>query len=153
MCTHIDIYIYTYVCIYIHIYIWIALSLSLSLSLLINIYIYFMIWAREIYVDCAWMYAYTPQHMHILYFERMCWHPVWIPRQSQHITEQSGCGACMQIRSSESGDTESSQGPSDCCKYIQSDALPTELSPGWHVHHGEHAPCRRMMSQQSDSQH
>ena len=69
------------------------------------------------------------------------------------VTEQSGFGACMQIRSSESGDPESSQGQSDCCKYLQSDALPTELSPGWHVHHGEHAPCRRMMSQHGDSQH
>ena len=87
-----------------------ALSLSLSL-LFIYIHIYHDIGERDI----------RRLRLDVCIHSSTYAHPV---------TEQSGCGACMQIRSSESGDPESSQGPSDCCKYLQSDALPTELSPG-----------------------
>ena len=38
--------------------------------------------------------------------------------------------ACeMLVLQQTSGDPESNQGPSDCCRHLQSDALPTELSP------------------------
>ena len=43
---------------------------------------------------------------------------------------QNQCAATRHIKS---GRPESNQGPSDCCRFLQSDALPTELQPGLFV--------------------
>ena len=40
---------------------------------------------------------------------------------------------CAATDHKKSGRPESNQGPSDCCRFLQSDALPTELQPGLSV--------------------